>query len=171
MVTTNGPSAILIGPPGAGKTTVGAALATRLGAPFIDTDALVEQRSGASIGEIFVEEGEPVFRAREAEAVRDALADEGIVALGGGAPMQPEIADLLEGRPVVFLDVAIADASHRVGFDQSRPLLAVNPRSTWTRLMNQRRPTYERLARWRVDTAGRAVDDIVSEIAALLARE
>ena len=58
------------------------------------------------------------------------------------------------GQTVVFLDVGIADASKRVGFDQSRPLLAVNPRASWVRLMNERRPVYERVATFRVDTAG-----------------
>lgn len=168
MVT---PVAVLIGPPGAGKTTVGGLLATRLGVGFVDTDDVVEQRAGMEVGEIFVEHGEEEFRRLEADAVRDAVGSfEGVVSLGGGGPMQPVVADLLDGHPVVFLDVAIGDAAHRVGFDQSRPLLAVNPRATWTRLMNQRRPTYERLSRWRVDTAGRTPDDIVTEVAALVSQ-
>lgn len=169
MVTASGPVAVLVGPPGAGKSTVGAALAARLGVSFTDTDVLVEQRAGASISEIFVEEGEPVFRSMEADAVRHALELDGVVALGGGAPMQPSVEQLLSGTPVVFLDVSIADAAHRVGFDQSRPLLAMNPRATWSRLMNERRPTYERVSQWKVDTAGRTVPDIVDEIAGLVA--
>ena len=80
--------------------------------------------------------------------------DAGVLALGGGAPVDPRTEQLLVGQTVVFLDVGIADASKRVGFDQSRPLLAVNPRASWVRLMNERRPVYERVATFRVDTGG-----------------
>ncbi len=75
---------------------------------------------------------------------------------------------LLVGQTVVFLDVGIADASKRVGFDQSRPLLAVNPRASWVRLMNERRPVYERVATFRVDTAGRTPGEVAAEVAGLL---
>ena len=92
----------------------------------------------------------------------------GVVSLGGGAPMDAETQAVLDGQVVVFLDVGIADAAKRVGFDASRPLLAINPRAAWTKLMNERRPTYERLATHRVDTAGREVDDVVAEIVSLL---
>ena len=101
-----------------------------------------------------------------------ALADEeGVLALGGGAPLDPGTERLLEGRAVVFLDVGIADASRRVGFDRSRPLLAVNPRASWVRLMNERRPVYERVATHRVDTAGRTPEDVAAEIAGLLGEQ
>lgn len=164
---------VLIGPPGAGKSTVGRALAQRLGADFTDTDDLVVQRSGSSISDLFVDHGEAHFRDLEAQAVADALAEpSGVVALGGGAAMTPATADLLgrlgPGSTVVFLDVAIADAGRRVGFDQSRPLLAVNPRATWVRLMNERRPTYERLADLQVDTGGRTPTEVVDDIVARL---
>ena len=69
--------------------------------------------------------------------------------------MDPEVQAALAGHTVVFLDVGIADAARRIGFDASRPLLMVNPRASWTKMMNERRPTYERLATHRVDTAGR----------------
>ena len=72
------------------------------------------------------------------------------------------------GQTVVFLDVGIADAAKRVGFDQSRPLLAVNPRASWVRLMEERRPVYERVATFRVDTAGRTPQDVAAEVAGLL---
>ena len=90
------------------------------------------------------------------------------VALGGGAPMDAETQVALAGHTVVFLDVGISDASKRIGFDQSRPLLSVNPRASWTRLMNERRPTYTRLATHVVDTATRTPEDIAAEIVALL---
>ena len=94
--------------------------------------------------------------------------DDGVLALGGGAPVDPGTEQLLVGQTVVFLDVGIADASKRVGFDQSRPLLAVNPRASWVRLMNERRPVYERVATFRVDTAGRTPQDVAAEVAGLL---
>ena len=90
----------------------------------------------------------------------------GVLALGGGAPMQEPIGAALVGRPVVFLDVGIADAAARIGLDTSRPLLAVAPRATWIAMMKQRRPTYERLARWQVDTAGCSPEEVVEEILA-----
>jgi shikimate kinase len=92
-----------------------------------------------------------------------------VLALGGGAALDSLVQEALSDHAVVFLDVGIADAAKRVGFDQSRPLLSVNPRASWVALMNARRPVYERLARHRVDTAGREVDDIADEIVRLLA--
>ncbi len=162
---------VLIGPPGAGKSTVGALVAERLAADFVDTDALVAERAGSTISEVFIEHGEAHFRALEAAAVVEALSGtDGVVALGGGAPMTASVDEALTGlgqrARIVFLDVGIADAAGRVGFDTSRPLLAVNPRATWIRLMGQRRPTYERLADIIVDTAGRTADAVAAEVVA-----
>ena len=160
---------VLVGPPGSGKSTVGAALAELLGLPLHDTDAAIEAAQGRTISDIFIEDGEPAFRALErAEVARAVAEDEGVLALGGGAPVDPSTARLLAGQTVVFLDVGIADASRRVGFDQSRPLLAVNPRASWVRLMSERRPLYEAVATFRVDTAGRTPQDVAAEVAGLL---
>ena len=134
-----------------------------------DTDSAVEAEQGRTVSDVFVEDGEPAFRALERAEVARALAEEnGVLALGGGAPMDRDTERLLLGQTVVFLDVGIADASKRVGFDQSRPLLAVNPRASWVRLMNERRPVYERVATHRVDTAGRTPEDVAAEIVRLL---
>lgn len=163
------PRVVLVGPPGSGKSTVGAALAARLGVPHHDTDVGVEAVAGQSISDIFVLQGEPAFRALERDAVARALAEEpGVVSLGGGAPMDPATRDALAGAVVVFLDVGIADAAKRVGFDRSRPLLAVNPRASWVALMRERRPVYEGLATHRVDTTGRSAQDVAAEVASLL---
>ncbi|GAA4402036.1 shikimate kinase [Fodinibacter luteus] len=160
---------MLVGPPGSGKSTVGAALAALLAVPLHDTDAAVEAATGRTVSDIFVEDGEAAFRALErAEVARAVAEEEGVLALGGGAPVDPVTQEVLAGQVVVFLDVGIADAAKRVGFDQSRPLLAVNPRASWVRLMNERRPVYERLATHRVDTAGRTPEDVASEVAGLL---
>ncbi|GAA4388871.1 shikimate kinase [Ornithinibacter aureus] len=163
------PRVVLIGPPGSGKSTVGAALAGLLDVPLHDTDAAIEAAAGRSISDIFIEDGEPTFRELErAEVARAVEQEHGVLALGGGAPVDPLTEQVLAGQVVVFLDVGIADASRRVGFDQSRPLLAVNPRASWVRLMNERRPVYERVATHRVDTAGRTPQAIAEEIATLL---
>ena len=163
------PVAVVVGPPGSGKTTVGAALAERLGVPFHDVDAAIEGAQGRSISDIFVDDGEAAFRELERAQVARSLADQrGVVALGGGAVMDPLSEAALAGHTVVFLDVAIADASRRIGFDRSRPLLSVNPRASWVRMMNERRPTYERVATVRVDTAGRTPDEVVDVVVAAL---
>lgn len=161
------PVVVLVGPPGAGKTSVGRVLAERLGVRLLDTDTAVEQAAGRSVSDIFVQDGEATFRELERVEVVRALAEEdGVVALGGGAVMQEAVATALrEGdHRVVFLDVTIADAAGRVGFDASRPLLVVNPRAAWTRLMNARRPVYEALATVRVQTGGRTPEDIADEL-------
>jgi shikimate kinase len=160
---------VLIGPPGAGKSTVGALLAERLGVGWHDTDTEIERQAGRSISDIFVDDGEAAFRDLErAECHRALAGSPGVVSLGGGAPMDEQTRRELEGQVVVFLDVAIGDAAKRVGFGVSRPLLGVNPRAQWSRIMAVRRPTYEALATTRVDTTGRAPQEIVEEIVAWL---
>ena len=161
------PVAVVVGPPGAGKTTVGKALAARLGVDFHDVDAAIEAAQGRPISDIFVDDGEAFFRDLERAEVARSLAEEtGVVSLGGGAVMDPLTEQALAGHVVVFLDVAIADASKRIGFDRSRPLLSVNPRASWVAMMNHRRPTYERVATLRVDTAGRTADEVADLVVA-----
>lgn len=163
------PVAVLIGAPGAGKSAVGAALAQRLGVPFLDTDAVVEQRAGKPIPEVFVEDGEATFRALERAAVAEALATHpGVLALGGGAVLDPATRADLAGHRVVLLEVTLKFAARRSGFDTGRPLLALNPRGRWLELLEERRPVYAALASVRVDTDGREVEEIAGEIAAAL---
>jgi shikimate kinase len=140
---------VLIGPPGAGKTSIGKALSKELGLAFIDSDAEIERISGKTISEIFVDQGEAVFRKNEVETVTRILAEfEGVVALGGGAPINPEIQKVLLNSeyPVIFIDVSISQAANRIGFNKDRPLLMINPRQQWLHLMSERRPIYEKLA-------------------------
>ncbi len=140
---------VLIGPPGAGKTSIGKALSKELELAFIDSDAEIERISGKTISEIFVDQGEEVFRKTEVETVTRILAEfEGVVALGGGAPINPEIQKVLLNSeyPVIFIDVSISQAAHRIGFNKDRPLLMINPRQQWLHLMSERRPIYEKLA-------------------------
>jgi shikimate kinase len=156
---------VLIGPPGAGKSTVGRLLAARLGAGFRDTDADIEAGAGKPISDIFIEDGEEHFRTLERAAVRAALGDhDGVLALGGGAVLAEETAALLRDRVVVYLEVGLSDAVKRVGLGQARPLLVLNPRSRLRELMTERVPIYERLAMVTVATDGRDPGDIVEEI-------
>jgi len=163
---TRGPCVVLVGPPGSGKTTVGRALASLLGVELRDTDQAIEVQQERSISDIFLDEGEPRFRELErAEVASSLVSHAGVLSVGGGAVMDPSTASALARHPVVFLDVGIADAARRVGFNHSRPLLAVNPRAQWIRLMAMRRPTYERVATFTVLTTGRSPQAIAAEVA------
>ncbi|MFG2136659.1 shikimate kinase [Streptomyces sp. NPDC048650] len=159
------PAVVLIGPPGAGKSTVGALLAERLGVRYRDTDADIVATAGRPIAEIFIDQGEPHFRELEREAVRDALEGHaGVLSLGGGAILDDSTRKLLTGLPVIFLDVQLADAVKRVGLDAPRPLLAVNPRKQWRELMDRRRPLYTEVARAVIDTGECTPEDVVEAI-------
>lgn len=163
------PKVILIGPPGSGKSTVGSRVAGLLGVGFRDTDVDIERATKRTIPEIFVEDGEPVFRALEREAVSLAVGEhDGVLSLGGGAIMDPATEEVLSGHPVVFLDVSLRAATPRVGLNKSRPLLLGNPRAQWLKLMGERRPVYERIARWKVNTDDREKSEIAQEIADLI---
>jgi shikimate kinase len=159
------PVVVLVGPPGSGKSTVGAALAARLGVGYRDTDADIVASAGKPIADIFVDDGEPHFRELEAEAVRAALAGHrGVLALGGGAVLRADTRALLAGQAVVFLEVGLADAVKRVGLDAPRPLLLGSPRARWRELMEQRRPLYTEVARAVVATDGLTPDQVAEAV-------
>ena len=162
-----GPAVILIGPPGAGKSTVGELLAGLLCVAYTDTDTVIEQEAGKPVGDIFIEDGEPAFRAMERAAVaRCVAAHRGILGLGGGAVMDPGTQQLLASQRVVYLRTGFAAAAHRVGLDTPRPLLAINPRARLRELLEQRLPVYEGLAWLTVATDDREPREIAGEIAA-----
>jgi shikimate kinase len=165
----NAPVAVVVGPPGAGKTTVGQAVADLLGVSFADTDALIEATAGKPIPEIFFDDGEPAFRELEVATIGSALRSfDGILALGGGAILHEGTRAALAAHTVVFLSVGLTDAVKRVGLGAGRPLLAVNPRATLKYLMDQRRPLYASVATHTIATDARTPEEIAAEVAALL---
>ncbi len=158
---------LLIGPPGAGKSTVARALAEDLGLRFIDTDKLIEKQTGKTITDIFVVDGEPHFREIEMQTLRDVLAlESAVISLGGGAPISQDAQDAIKQSHshTVFLDVSLATAAPRVGFNRDRPLLLGNPRAQWQALSDSRRPIYEMLADDAIKVDDMRVDQVVAEI-------
>ncbi len=159
------PRVVLIGPMGAGKTTVAELLAAAWGVAARDTDTDVETTDGREISEIFVDSGEGHFRTLEAAAVAAALAEhDGVLSLGGGAVLDPDTRELLAAHTVVFLRVGLSEAVKRVGLGVGRPMLLGNVRSRIKTLLDERAPIYEAAATYAVDTDGRSPAEVAAEI-------
>jgi shikimate kinase len=157
---------VLVGFMGAGKTSTGRLLAAALGVPFDDSDQVIEATSGRSVQRIFAEDGEPVFRALEAQTIARLVGEAPIVlALGGGAVENPLTRAQLGSATVVHLRVSYPQALARVGGDPSRPMLG---RSDIDAIYQRRVPLYDAVADIRVDTDGRTVDEVVRLIQAAL---
>lgn len=153
---------VLIGPMGAGKSRVGHRLAASVGAPFIDTDQRIVERYGP-IEEIFEREGEEYFRIVEREVVAEALREEAVISLGGGAVLHPDTQDDLADLPVVWLRVSPEAVAPRIA-GANRPLLAGGGLGAWTAILEQRAPVYAALADLDIDTSRRSVARIVDDI-------
>jgi shikimate kinase len=155
---------VLIGPMGAGKTSVGKRLAKELGLSFYDSDAAVVREHGP-IDQLFAEHGEAHFRALERDAVRAGLARGGVVSLGGGAVLDPETQRDLSAHRVVLLTVRPETVPSRIRRSR-RPLLQdEDPLARWNALYEQRRDTYERLANATFDTSVGPLQDVVTAVA------
>lgn len=159
------PRVILVGPMGVGKSTVGELVAERLGCACRDTDGDIVAEQGRTIADIFVDDGEPAFRAIEKQAVHRALAGyDGVLALGGGAVLDADTRALLAGQPVVYLSMDVEEAVKRTGLNTARPLLAVNPRRQWRELMDARRHLYTEVATAVVATDGRTPEEVAQAV-------
>ncbi|MGE3256809.1 shikimate kinase, partial [Pseudonocardia sp.] len=160
------PRVVLVGPPGSGKTTVGKILARRLGLEFTDVDALIVERAGKPISDIFTQDGEPTFRALEREVVAHALGTtSGVLALGGGSVLAAETRERLRGHEVVYLTVGLADGLRRTGMSTARPLLVgVNPRATFRALLEARTPLYREVATIEIDTVRRNTNQVARAV-------
>jgi shikimate kinase len=170
------PVAVLIGPPGAGKSTVGSLLAERLGTGFRDTDADVAAAAGLPVSDIFIDQGERAFRDLEHAAAARVLSNDepdshesAVVALGSGAVLDPDTQRLLDGLPVVYLATGFAAIARRLGLDRPRVVVPGNPRGRLRAMLEERRPLYERLATVTVTTDDADPDELAEQIAGELA--
>jgi shikimate kinase len=155
---------VLVGAPGSGKSTVGALLAERLGVTFRDADAVIVERAGKSIAEIFADDGESVFRTLEEEIAAELVPLPGVLSLGGGAVLSAATREALRGHQVVWLRVGLTQSVKRVGLDTARPLLLGNVRGRLLRLLNERAALYNEVATEVVDTDDTTPAEVVEMI-------
>lgn len=169
----SGAVVVLIGPPSAGKSSVGALLAAELGVPFADTDDMVAAAAGKPVGDIFVDDGEPVFRELERAAVARGLEsagaasspDGGVLALGSGAVLDPDVRRMIAGRPIVYLEAGFAAIAKRTGMDRPRVVIPGNPRGMLRAMLEERRPVYAELATITVPTDDMAPEEVAADLA------
>jgi shikimate kinase len=160
---------VLVGPPGAGKSSVGRLLASKLGVPFADTDDLVARAAGKPVGDIFVEDGELVFRELERGAVARGLdavgAGGGVLALGSGAVLDIEVRQMISRWRVVYLEAGFATVARRSGMDRPRVVIPGNPRGQLRAMLEERRPVYADLAFLTVPTDDMAPEEVAADLA------
>lgn len=174
-VPGSGAVVVLIGPPSAGKSSVGALLAAELGVPFADTDDLVAAAAGKPVGDIFVDDGEAVFReleraavARGLETIGGSTSGAGVLALGSGAVLDPDVRRMIAGRPIVYLETGFATVAKRTGMDRPRVVIPGNPRGMLRAMLEERRPVYAELATITVPTDDMAPEEVAADLAGRL---
>lgn len=171
-VVNSSPRVVLVGPPGAGKSTIGRRLASALNLPLVDSDTLIEQGEGKACGELFTAVGEERFREIEAGYVARALATGGVVSLGGGAVLTQSTRTLLQNHTVVWIDVSADEGIRRTASDNSRPVLqADNPLEHYRNLLLTREPFYREVADHRVRTDSRPPQRVVAEVLSFIDTE
>ncbi|CAB4650883.1 MAG: AAA family ATPase [Actinobacteria bacterium] len=162
---------VLVGVPGAGKTTVGKLLAKNLGIDFFDSDQVIESRAGKSVSDIFTQDGEPAFRKLEHDVIVELLDSNNVVlALGGGSLGNDETRAKVKDATTVWLVAGLAQAVDRVGMNRNRPLLLGNVRGQLADLMAAREPFYKEVAAIAVDTSKLIPSEVVTEIVSELGK-
>jgi shikimate kinase len=162
---------VLVGVPGAGKTTVGKLLAKDLGIDFFDSDQVIESRAGKSVSDIFTQDGEPAFRKLEHDVIVELLDSNSVVlALGGGSLGNDETRAKVKDATTVWLVAGLAQAVDRVGMNRNRPLLLGNVRGQLADLMAAREPFYKEVAAIAVDTSKLIPSEVVTEIVSELGK-
>ncbi|MDQ4105164.1 MAG: AAA family ATPase [Actinomycetota bacterium] len=165
----SGPILILIGPPGSGKSTVGRLIAAELGVSFRDFDDDLENECGLPAGELVVKLGRERFSEVENSLIGAVLGDNGgVLALGGGTPLNPEIQEQLKPFYTVFLDVELDELLRREGLVPLHPWLLPHPRAHLRQLLAQRRPIYQAVSKAVVSTTGRCAEEVATEVLATL---
>ncbi|WP_165165140.1 shikimate kinase [Corynebacterium qintianiae] len=163
------PRVVLVGPPGAGKTTIGRRLASALNLPLVDSDELIEQGEGKACGDVFVENGENRFREIEATYVARALATGGVVSLGGGAVLNDATRTLLQAHTVVWIDVSAEEGIRRTANETSRPVLSsADPAQHYRGLLASREHLYREVSDYRVRTDERPPQRVVAEVLGII---
>jgi shikimate kinase len=156
---------ILIGPPGSGKTTVGRIVAEKLGVSFRDFDDDLQDECGLPAGELVVQLGREKFGEVECQLIGGVLADHsGVLALGGGTPLNPAVQEKLAPFHVVFLDITLDELLRREGLVPLHPWLLPNPRAHLRQLLAQRRPIYEAVSTIVVPTTGRSAEEVAAQV-------
>jgi shikimate kinase len=160
---------VLVGPPTAGKSSIGALLSRELGVPFADTDALVAKAAHKPVGDVFVDDGERVFREFERGAVARGLESfgpgGGVLALGSGAVLDPDVRRMLAGTVIVYLEAGFATVAKRTGMDRPRVVIPGNPRGMLRGMLEERRPVYAELASITVSTDDMAPEEVAADLA------
>jgi shikimate kinase len=158
-------SIVLVGVPGAGKTTVGKLLAESLKQEFFDSDQVIESQAGKSVSDIFTQDGESVFRSLEHDVIIQLLQSRnGVLALGGGALGNTDTRNAVKGATTIWLVAGLAQAVDRVGMNRNRPLLLGNVRGQLAELMTAREPLYKEVATIVIDTSKLTPSEVVSNI-------